>query len=260
MLWTLHNRANDAARPDGFLWDPACLRIYQSIDYDFARSFGKPDASHPMRSRLIDDAVRPWIAAHPWGTVVELGAGLETQFQRCDNGRVQWRCVDVPEALAVRERFLPPSDRCRHIPRSALDLAWLDAIDPARGVFVTAQGLFMYFQEHEVRRLFTAIVDRFPGVELMFDTIPRWFSRKTLQGFRKTRYYQAPPMPWGVNFAQIAPLLRAWSRRVDAVSVMPYGMYPRGLGGALLRFAPHVPGLRSLPPTIVHVTTIDASA
>lgn len=188
MLWTLHNRAAEARRPDGFLRDPDCARIYESIDYDYARSFGEPDASHPMRSRMFDDAVRPWLAAHPGGTVVELGAGLETQFQRVDDGKVRWMVVDVPDAIAVRERFLPSTARCRYVPKNALDLAWLDEVQgPERGVFISAQGLLMSFEEADVRRLFTAIVDRFPGVELMFDTIPPWFSKKTLKGFRSAQ-------------------------------------------------------------------------
>src|SRR5687767_9192996 len=144
MLWTLHNRASEARRRDAFLVDPECVRIYDSIDYDYERSFGKPDGSHPMRSRLFDEALRPWLREHPGGSVVELAAGLETQFQRCDDGRVRWHCVDLPEAIAVRERYLPASSRCRYIGRSALDLAWADEVDGSRGVFVTAQGLFMY--------------------------------------------------------------------------------------------------------------------
>jgi len=70
-----------------------------------------------MRSRIFDDALRPWPTAHPGGTVVELAAGLETQFQ--------------------------PSERCKHIARSALDFGWFDEIGPARGVFVSAHGLLM---------------------------------------------------------------------------------------------------------------------
>jgi O-methyltransferase involved in polyketide biosynthesis len=196
-LWTLHNRASEARRRDTFLPDPDCVRVYESIAYDFVRRFGRPDGSHPMRSRIFDDVVRPWMASHPGGSVVELGAGLETQFHRCDDGRVQWLCVDVPEGIEVRGRFLPASARCLHVGRSALDLAWMEDVDPARGVFVTAQGLFMYFDPSLVERLLQAIVHRFQGVELMFDTIPRWFSRKTLTGFAKTRHYTAPPMPWG---------------------------------------------------------------
>jgi O-methyltransferase involved in polyketide biosynthesis len=256
MLWTLHNRASEARRPDGFLRDPDCVRIHASISYDYERSFGKPDASHPMRSRIFDDALRPWLAAHPGGTVVELGAGLETQFQRCDDGRVQWLCVDVPEAINVRERFLPPSARCRHVPKSALDLAWLDAVDPAHGVFVSAQGLLMYFDEADVRRLFVAIVERFPEAELMFDTIPPWFSRKTLKGFHKTAHYCAPPMPWGVRRDDIEVLLRGWSARVASVSVVSFGLAARGFGGGMMRLFSRSPVLRNIPPAIVRVTTL----
>ncbi|MFY1826919.1 class I SAM-dependent methyltransferase [Myxococcus fulvus] len=256
MLWTLHNRATEARRADTFLHDPACVRIYESIAYDFERSFGKADGSHPMRSRVFDDVVRPWMAAHPGGTVVELGVGLETQLQRCDDGRVRWVCVDVPEALAVRERFLPPSERCRHVARSALDLAWMDEVDASKGVFVSAQGLLMYFDEAQVRRLLLAIVERFPGVELMFDVIPRWFSKKTLQGFHKTKHYRAPPMPWGVNRDEVEPLLRSWSARVTAVRSVSYGLYARGVAGAVLRLFSQVPVLRNLPPAIVHVKTV----
>ncbi|MDI1431347.1 hypothetical protein QHF89_17765 [Polyangium sorediatum] len=51
MLWTLHNRASEAKRPDAILRDPDAIRIYESVRYDFERSFGKPDGSHAMRSR-----------------------------------------------------------------------------------------------------------------------------------------------------------------------------------------------------------------
>jgi len=110
MLWTLHNRAGEARRADTLLRDPECLRIYGSIDYDFARRFGKPNGSHPMRSRVIDDALRPWLAAHPGGTVVELAAGLETQFQRVDDGRVRWLCVDVLDGPLKRSSPAVPSE------------------------------------------------------------------------------------------------------------------------------------------------------
>jgi O-methyltransferase involved in polyketide biosynthesis len=132
--------------------------------------------------------------AHPGGTVVELGVGLETQFQRCDDGQVRWLCIDVPEAMAVRDRFIKPTQRCHHIAKSALDLSWMDEFDAARGLFVTAQGLFMYFHEQDVRRLLVAVIERFPGVEIMFDVIPPWFSRKTLggRGFRMAKNYVAP--------------------------------------------------------------------
>jgi O-methyltransferase involved in polyketide biosynthesis len=194
------------------------------------------------------------MAAHPGGVVVELAAGLETQFQRCDDGRVQWLCADLPEGIAVRQRFLPPSQRCRYIESSALDFAWFDQVDPARGVFVTAQGLLMYFTQEDVRRLVVALAERFPGVEMMFDTIPRWFSRKTVKGYSRTRHYKTPPMPWGIGRSEIAPLLRSWTPRIASVTTQPYG-FARGPGRALMWLCRLPTPFRNLSPAIVHLTT-----
>jgi O-methyltransferase involved in polyketide biosynthesis len=201
---------------------------------------------------MFDEALRPWLAAHPGGTVVELGCGLETQFQRCDDGRVRWLCVDVPDAIAVRERYLAPSERCRHVVCSALDLRWMDEVEVTNGVFVTAQGLFMYFPEDEVGRLISAMAKRFEGGELMFDTIPRWFSRKTMAGFDVTRHYRAPPMPWGINRDEIETTLRAWSPHIDSVQHEPYRRF-RTFPARLGPWMAHIPAPAKLLPAIVRV-------
>jgi AraC-like DNA-binding protein len=110
------------------------------------------------------------------------GATLAAAHGYFDQARFQREFLALT-GLSPRERLLPASERCRLVAKSALDLSWLDQVDGTRGVFVFAQGLFMCFDEGEVKRLFVAIVERFPGVELMFDTIPPWLSKKTLKGF-----------------------------------------------------------------------------
>lgn len=253
MLWTLHNRAGEARRPDTYLPDPDCLRIYEAIDYDYERSFGKADDSHPMRSWLFDEEVRRWRLKHPAGVVVELACGLETQFQRLGPLAGRWVCVDVPEAIALRRRFLPEPAGCTYLEKSALDLSWLDEVDGADGVFISAQGLFMYFEEEDVKRLFRAIVARWADVALFFDVIPRWFSKKTLAGFGKTKHYTAPPMPWGVNRDEVPSVLSSWAPRPVKVETVPYGK-KRGLGGLALSFFVGLPVLRNFPPCVVRVT------
>ena len=58
MLWTLHNRASEAARPDGCLCDPMCLHIYRALHYDYERHFGHADGSHGVCSQLFDEHLR----------------------------------------------------------------------------------------------------------------------------------------------------------------------------------------------------------
>lgn len=253
MLWTLHNRAVEAKRADTYLPDPECVRIYEAIDYDYERSFGRADDSHPMRSLLFDEAVRRWRVKHPTGVVVELACGLETQYQRLGNAAGRWVCVDVPDAIAVRRRFLPETPGCRYLEKSALDLSWLGDVDGAGGVFISAQGLLMYFDEDDVKRLYRAVLERWPDVELYFDVIPRWFSKKTMAGFSKTKRYVTPPMPWGVNRSEVKRVLSQWAPKPVKIETRSYGK-KRGLGGAAMAVFGNTPLLSDVPPCLVRVT------
>ncbi|MBZ4331483.1 MULTISPECIES: class I SAM-dependent methyltransferase [unclassified Corallococcus] len=257
MLLTLHNRAAEAKRPDGILRDADCVRIYDAIPYDFERSFGKAQAAHAIRAVETDRVLRQWLATHPDGFIVSLGDGLETQALRLDNGRLRWLSVDLPEAMAIRERFLPPTERLRHLPASALDRAWMDAVDASQGVFIVAQGLFMYFEEEQVRRLVIDIAERFPGAELLFDTIPRWTSQMSLAGQHRTRAYRVPPMPWGINLDEVVPTLKGWHPRVAHVSKVPY-RFPRGAQRAVLNTFNRLPWFRHRTPGIIHVRLAEA--
>ncbi|HVC15685.1 MAG TPA: class I SAM-dependent methyltransferase [Rhodanobacter sp.] len=222
MLWTLYGRASQAMRPDSVLDDPDCVRIYRSIDYAFERHFGSPNVLFAVRAAAIDRALRRWLQHHPSGCIVSLGEGLETQALRVDNGRMHWLTVDLPEAIRVRERFLPPTDRFRHLAMSALDPAWMDAVNASCGVFVVAQGLFMYLDAAEVRETLRMVTARFPGVELVFDVAPRALSVATLQRKGQTPDYVLPVMPWGLDRTEVRPVLRQWCPQLTAIRRLRY--------------------------------------
>ena len=229
-LWTLYNRANEAARADGCLRDPKCLEIYHALSYDYARHFGKAEPSHGIRSQLFDDKLRTFLDRHPDGVIVNLGEGLETQRFRIDAPQALWISVDLPQSIALRERFIAPDAQHRHIAASALDTAaWFDAVPPGRAVFITAQGLMMYFREDEVAALVKAMARRFPGGYFMFDHICPRLSQRTLsrRGWMKTPHYRTPPMPWGVRRDRLQPLISRWLGRQVAVHNVTF-MFPRG--------------------------------
>jgi O-methyltransferase involved in polyketide biosynthesis len=257
MLWSLHNRASESVRPDGVLVDPESVRIRSAINYDFVRHFGNPLGSLAVRAVEIDRVLRSWLERHPEGIVVSLGEGLETQSRRVDNGRMRWLSVDLPDAIRLRERFLAPTHRFRHIAASALDPVWMNAVDPSSGVFIVAQGLMMYLAPEKVHQLFARIADRFPGSELVFDTIPRWFSDLTLLGLNQTPSYRLPSMPWGINRDEVEPTLRRWHPRVATVAFLSYRS-PRGLPRLLAGMTNQIPVARQGVPGLVYVTLTNA--
>ncbi|MEM1120391.1 MAG: class I SAM-dependent methyltransferase [Bacteroidota bacterium] len=197
MLWTLHNRANEAMRPNGIIQDDKCVEIYQSINYNYRRSFGPAEPSHASRSITFDHAVRQFLKKYPNGTIVNLGEGLETQRFRVPTEKVLWLTVDLSEAIEIRERYIQPDEWHLHCPYSALDRQWFDLVPKDQPVFVAAQGLFMYFKEQEVIGLVRDICHTFDAGQIMFDTIPRWLSKRTMSvlGWRKTPFYKTPKMP-----------------------------------------------------------------
>ena len=238
------------------LTDLGSVRIHELIDYDFTGHFGDPLGSLAARAAEIDRALRSWLEHHPDGCVVSLGEGLETQSRRVDNGRMHWLSVDLPDAIRLRERFLAPSDRFRHIAASALDPVWMDAVDPSSGVFIVAQGLLMYLDPERVERLFTSVADRFPGTEIIFDTVPCWFSHLTMLGLNQTIHYRLPAMPWGINRDEIGPTLHHWHPRVAGVAFLDHRA-PRGLPRLLADMTNHIPFARHGIPSLVHVTIAD---
>ena len=200
MLWPLYNRGCEQKRTDRLLEDPMALELMEQIDYDYKKNFGKNNAGHPLRSRLFDDAIKTWLKQNPTGTVISLGEGLDTQFWRVDNGLLTWISLDVQEAIEVRKRFLPTHERVKNIACSALESNWIKEIPQNQPVFIVLAGVIMYFTESDAKKLLSLIADYFYKSEIIFDMISEGYSQKTMKGIKITSSYQAPPMPWGLNY------------------------------------------------------------
>lgn len=254
MLWTLHNRACESLRDDAFFRDPHAERIYEAIDYPFEQHFGPSDSSHAARALAFDEVIGAWLAQHPAGTVVELGCGLETQCLRLDNGQLHWLAIDLPEAITLREHFISPTERLHHWRGDARDAAWLDAVPADQPLFVSAQGMLMYFAEDDVRTLLQAIVARFPAAEIMFDVVPPWtvLATQSPGGLWKTSHYQVPTMHWGIGGNQVAMVLQQWLGDEIEVRWLPYQHY-RALPQWYLEWLKAWPWAHDVMPGMVHV-------
>jgi O-methyltransferase involved in polyketide biosynthesis len=255
MLGALHNRALEASRDDGILHDPEAVRIYQMLDYDFEETFGPADPNNVVRSAMFDAELRAFLDCHPDGVIVNLGEGLETHRFRVASNEALWLSVDLPEAIAIREHFIAPDDKHRHVALSALDRAWFNEVPAGKPVYITAQGLLMYLPEEEVRSLLQDLAERFPGAWFLFDTIPRWLSHKSVKhGWKKTARYTTPKMPWGISRHEIASTLRAWVPTLEEVTELRWWRFPRGVGRWLfpLMFAMPIMN-RYAPPVIMRV-------
>ena len=168
-------RARETQRKHPVLHDPKAVQLAQSIDYDAAKyGRGAGGLVTVLRTAIIDFWVRSFLAAHPAATVVELGTGLNTRFERVDNGQVHWFDLDLPDTIDLRRNFFADTDRRRMIAASALDEDWLPAVARGRGpYFFVADGVLVYLPEDQVMATLARMAERFPGALLALDTYPK---------------------------------------------------------------------------------------
>lgn len=174
LLIPLWARAVETERADPIVRDPKAVEICECLDYDFGK-FGEAwmtQTGIAVRTKLFDEAVQERIAGQPDAVFINLGAGLDTRFDRVDNGRIRWYEVDLPEVIDVRKCFFPETDRHCFIGRSITDFTWIEEVclyDCAP--LLIAEGLLMYFDEREVRAIFERLARTFRGAEMIFEIL-----------------------------------------------------------------------------------------
>jgi O-methyltransferase involved in polyketide biosynthesis len=110
----------------------------------------------------------------------------------------------------------------------------------------------MYFQPRLVEQLFRAVAARFPKAMMIFDTVPRWFSRLTLDGLQQTPHYRLPPMPWGIDRDEVEATLRRWHPGLSRIEFLDYRA-PRGVQRYLSNIVKILPVFRHEVPSLVKV-------
>ncbi len=147
---------------------------------------------------------------YPEAIVVHIGCGLDTRFERVDNGRVEWYDLDLPDVIELRRKLVGGEEARHHfLACSVLESAWMEAVEAhhQRPILFLAEGVFMYFEETQVKRLVSALHDHFPGAELVFDAFSpfmRW-----AHNFKVTRTGIGVHLHWALKRGQD---LEQWSK------------------------------------------------
>jgi O-methyltransferase involved in polyketide biosynthesis len=179
LLITIYHRAQESQRPDAMLKDDKAVEIVRKLDFDFSRlKLQKHDVlGLVLRVRDFDRFVCDFLAAHPDGVVVHIGCGLDTRFERVDNGRVEWYDLDLPEVINLRRQLIRDEGGRYHLLScSVFDPAWIEkisALRPRPFLFI-AEGVLPYFEETQIKLLVQTLRSTFPGAELVFDAHTPW--------------------------------------------------------------------------------------
>ena len=158
--------------------DPEAKRICDCLDYDFGDKRKKMESAAGLFGALevaqrqydLRCEVEEYLKGHPKAAVVSLGCGLDDTFSKVDNGEWRGYNIDLPDVIQVRNDLLPAGEREKSLACDLNDFSWMDQIDAAGGAVFFAAGVFYYFRTADVKRLFQAMAEHFPGGVLAFDS------------------------------------------------------------------------------------------
>jgi len=230
LVFPLWARAKDAERDNPVLGDSHARDIAAGIDYDFSKIETKYMQNHQLvwviRALNFDTGVRDFLAKNSSAVVINIGAGLDTTFQRVDDGSVLWVNIDLPAVVELRQRLIPDSEREATIAKSVFDFTWMDDLarkTEGRPILFMAAGVLCYFEPSEVKALFRKLADIYPGAHFIFDAMTRftvWISNRAV--LKGTGVGSSALVKWHIRKASH---LKRW---VDTLKVIEeYAMFSR---------------------------------
>ncbi|TFF93602.1 MAG: class I SAM-dependent methyltransferase [Promethearchaeota archaeon] len=177
MLGPLWARATYSKKYPDLLNDQKAIEIIENVDYDFSELgefLGEWRAVGLMiRARRFDEAAKNYINKHPSATIINIGAGLDTTFDRIDNGKIKMYSIDLSQVIKYRENLIGTTERNQNIVCSVFEQDWMDQIEyeEDKGIFFIAGGFFYYFEEKKVSNFINRLAEKYSKGEIIFDAV-----------------------------------------------------------------------------------------
>jgi O-methyltransferase involved in polyketide biosynthesis len=209
-------RAVETKKKEPLLIDHTALDIIDSIEFDFSHlSENVPEISQIAwiaRCKRFDMIVNDFITKHTDGTIVNIGCGLDTSYERINDSTIRWYDLDLPDVIELRRKFLKETEKRKFISRSFLDTSWFEDIEIYDKVLFISTGVFVYFEEIQIRDFIIKVADRFEDSELFFDvTSPKGLEIAN-QVIQKSGLDSLSFFKWGLNDKSI---ITSWNSKIN---------------------------------------------
>lgn len=204
LLLPLWGRAIETQKQKPLLVDSKAVSIMNSIPYDFTtiskNIMNLSRLAWIARSIYFDKKIKAFINHYPEASIVNIGCGLDTTFDRVDNGKIHWYDLDLPDTIELRKKYISETDRRKFISKSVFDTDWYEVVENKNNVMLLIAGVLYYFDESEVKSLFNGFHTFLPEVEIVFDYASKFgisiSNKKVLEkgGMDKSAF-----LKWGIN-------------------------------------------------------------
>jgi O-methyltransferase involved in polyketide biosynthesis len=210
-LW---GRAIETQKKKPLLIDKTADEIIKKINYDFSiitkNISNISQLGWVARSLIFDSIIKQFLEQHPKATIVNIGCGFDTTFERIDNGNIYWYDLDLPDVIELRRQFIKEDKRRMFIISSFLDYKWLNKLKIKDNILFVASGVLYYYNEIQIKEFFIKTADLFPGCEIAFDaTSSAKVANKLV--VKRVGLNDKSFLKWGLKSAK---KIESWDKRI----------------------------------------------
>lgn len=108
LLYPLYGRALEFEAKNPLIKDQYAHEMVRKLDFNFSTIHSMPvplQINSVVRAFNFDTALRKIITDFPDATIINIGAGLDTTFQRVDNGKISWYDLDLGDTIRLRKKI-----------------------------------------------------------------------------------------------------------------------------------------------------------
>jgi O-methyltransferase involved in polyketide biosynthesis len=208
-------RALESMKSTPMLFDKTAMQIVERVNYNFTKLISSTTElsriAWIVRSTCFDRLIRDFLRRYPGATVVNIGCGLDTTYERVDNGLVQWYDMDLPDVIELRKLLMNETKNRKFIAGSFLKNNWYKNLGFPEHVLFIAGGVFYYYEEKVIRTFFIKLSLIFQSCELLFDVTSPSGVRAANRVLQKAGIDDKSFLKWGLKSTDT---ILSWSPRL----------------------------------------------
>jgi O-methyltransferase involved in polyketide biosynthesis len=208
-------RALESKKSTPMLFDKKAMQIVERVNYNFTKLISSTTElsriAWIVRSTCFDRLIKDFLRRYPGATVVNIGCGLDTTYERVDTGSVKWFDMDLPDVIELRKLFMNETKNRKFIAGSFLENSWYRNLGYPDHVLFIAGGVFYYYEEKVIRSFLINLSLMFQSCELLFDVTSPSGVRATNRVLQKVGIDDKSFLKWGLKSTD---KILSWSPRL----------------------------------------------
>ncbi|MBO6213940.1 MAG: class I SAM-dependent methyltransferase [Lachnospiraceae bacterium] len=122
-----------------------------------------------MRSAVFDRWLMEQLTSTENSTVLHIGCGMDSRICRINSTNRSWYDVDFPDVIRERKKYYSENAGYHMLAADVRDTDWITNLPAAQNAIICMEGVSMYIQPDQLKRLLGRIVDHFSNVRILMD-------------------------------------------------------------------------------------------